>query len=586
MPEQPYPFSKNRYFKGKRMRAADFQREQACVEHKLAVLNHWVLGEGIALGLGVQRVDSDSLMVEPGLALDTQGRTLIVDEPAICRLRALQGFHELTGETALLWLSYREEPFDPMFLADERGEGQDFAAARERFAFSLTPLETLLPAAPDRILLSDTVLYEDGDLRVRQVIPRVFSARGGTQIRLVLECFDAEPIDVELTYAPEVPGFTLAGGGAVQLSRRLRLRSGETALVLEVITNTGAQAVSVSLGEEGFLLSKRGVGLRAQCGFREEFFIAPGNPLEELENRLSSLAPQELWDHTQEGGVPVAALRFVRYDDNCLLDDVIALGGERRVKLPYLQERLRRCGTFFSTPPPPREAVRPFEAREAPEPRNQGCMTTGTVTLSAGMNLDEGKILRSDEIAHGLGPGTVFVQFGVENVSPAVNLHQNRTDLLLGDESLFEQVSGTLDRALDRGVRVHPDKGTFELAVRLRSQLRQSALRLRWFAWRPDGRAEHEAEQGALLRLEPDVIHVEPGAVVNFIPVFSGGAGAPCDFFVVGKQAGTVTRDGVYSAPEKDGLYQVCAQARDRPDEKVNAFVIVRREASHAAGAV
>ena len=28
--------------------------------------------------------------------------------------------------------------------------------------------------------------------------------------------------------------------------------------------------------------------------------------------------------------------------------------------------------------------------------------------------------------------------------------------------------------------------------------------------------------------------------------------------------------------PEKDGLYQVCAQIKDRPETKVNSFVIVR----------
>ena len=42
------------------------------------------------------------------------------------------------------------------------------------------------------------------------------------------------------------------------------------------------------------------------------------------------------------------------------------------------------------------------------------------------------------------------------------------------------------------------------------------------------------------------------------------------------KQSGVITENGIYTAPEKDGLYQVCAQIKGRPETKVNSFVIVR----------
>ena len=41
--------------------------------------------------------------------------------------------------------------------------------------------------------------------------------------------------------------------------------------------------------------------------------------------------------------------------------------------------------------------------------------------------------------------------------------------------------------------------------------------------------------------------------------------------------------------PEKDGLYQVCAQIKDRPETRVNAFVIVRtwmEGTEHGAGSL
>ena len=102
----------------------------------------------------------------------------------------------------------------------------------------------------------------------------------------------------------------------------------------------------------------------------------------------------------------------------------------------------------------------------------------------------------------------MFIDFGIENVYPAVGTDRNYTDLLLGDASLFTQASGTYERGFDQGVRIHPEKGTFELAVRLKGELRQAALRLRWFAWRAEEQASHQMLAGTLLRLEPDVARV------------------------------------------------------------------------------
>ena len=142
MTPQSFPFSKNRYFPRKRMRSSDFIREQAYVEQKLAFLSRCDFGAGIALGLEVQRMDGDSLLVSPGFAVDGYGRWLIVDEPAICRIRTLHGFDALHSETALLWLAYHEEHTDPMFVPGDQGEVREYAAARERFSFYLTDMSS------------------------------------------------------------------------------------------------------------------------------------------------------------------------------------------------------------------------------------------------------------------------------------------------------------------------------------------------------------------------------------------------------------------------------------------------------------
>ncbi len=589
---QLYPFSKSRYFPHKRMRSADFIRDQQYVERRMAFLSRWDFGTGVALGLETQRIDGDSLLVSPGFAVDGFGRWLIVDEPAICRVRTLRGFDTLHGETALLWLAYHEELTDPMFVPGDREEVREYAAAQEKFSFYLTDMRPLPGAAGDRVLFSDVVLFEDADLRVRQVIPRILPAQGMARLRLVIECFCPEPLEIRLRYFPDLPGIKPTDNGqALHLDQTLRLEKGETVLALTGVLFTTAQAVLLSLPEQGFMLEKRGVQMGAGCDFREEFPIVSGDPLAALETRLLSQDPQELWDGDSGEGVPIAGIRLLRCGDQVLLDSIFPLSKDRRAVLPCLQERLRYCGSFFPASP---EAERPEGSAGGLPPSDSSPeqpkrMATGTVILNAGLHLQEGNILRSDEIVHELGPGAVFVEFGIENVYPAAGIDRNYTDLLLGDASLFSQASGTYDRGFDRGVRIHPEKGTFELAVRLKGELRQTSLRLRWFAWRTEEHTAHKLSAGALLRLEPDVAHAAPGETVNFVPVFERGVGAPCDFLIPDRQSGLITPNGIYTAPQKEGLYQICAQIKNMPETRVCAFVIVRtqvEETGNAAGAL
>lgn len=263
---QMYPFSKNRYFPHKRMRAADFTREQQYIENKLAFLSRCNFGKGVGLGLEVQRIDSDSMLVTPGFAIDEYGHWLIVDEPAICRIRTLQGFDTLHGETALLWLAYHEELTDSMFVPVEQGEMQEYAVAQEKVSFYLTDMRALPEATGDRVLFSNATIFEDTDLRIRQIIPKILPAKGMVQLRLAIECFCSDSPEVSLHYFPDLPGLKpVDDSKPLCFEQTIRLEKGETTLVMTAVLDTTAQAVLLSLPERLSLGKARGSATRPMC---------------------------------------------------------------------------------------------------------------------------------------------------------------------------------------------------------------------------------------------------------------------------------------------------------------------------------
>ena len=200
-------------------------------------------------------------------------------------------------------------------------------------------------------------------------------------------------------------------------------------------------------------------------------------------------------------------------------------------------------------------------------------MTTGVTTVNAGLNLRKGRVLCTGEIPHGMGPGIVYVNFGIENTTPVEGEKQNITDLLIGDATLFASDADESEYHFDRGVRLHPEKGTFELALRLKEDLNETSLQLRWFAWRPENFTLLPKEDGVLIRLEPDVVYAVPGQTIQFAPVFQG-TNQRCEF-TVGKKSGIITEDGLYTAPKRKGLYKISAHKYNEPASKVSAFVIV-----------
>ena len=110
-----FPFERNRYFYGKLLTVRDFEVEQRYHCTKRELLNRLVHGAGVVCGLGVTASDESTLIIESGMALDYQGREIVVPEPLFRKLQMLEGQENLPGKKdAYLCLTYAEEDVEPV----------------------------------------------------------------------------------------------------------------------------------------------------------------------------------------------------------------------------------------------------------------------------------------------------------------------------------------------------------------------------------------------------------------------------------------------------------------------------------------
>ena len=76
-------FERNRYFYGKLLDVFHLELEQEYFNSKRWLLNRLITGPGVVCGLNVTLTDDkESIIVQPGLAIDRCGREIIVTKPS------------------------------------------------------------------------------------------------------------------------------------------------------------------------------------------------------------------------------------------------------------------------------------------------------------------------------------------------------------------------------------------------------------------------------------------------------------------------------------------------------------------------
>ena len=212
-----FPLERNRYFYGKLLTVRDFEIEQRYNCTKRELLNRVLQGAGVVCGFGVTASDDTTLMIESGLALDYQGREIVLPETIFRKLQMLEGQETLTGkQDAYLCVAYDETVTEPVnAVGTEAGASRQFNLTREGCRLFLTtqaPEYRGLLEASGRENVS--VLYSSPELTLVLSVPAAVCA--GME-------FTVQVLVVKNEKTPPV-NFTLEGESAFVDSENGRVR--------------------------------------------------------------------------------------------------------------------------------------------------------------------------------------------------------------------------------------------------------------------------------------------------------------------------------------------------------------------------
>ncbi|MBQ7506476.1 MAG: hypothetical protein IJT05_04025 [Lachnospiraceae bacterium] len=587
------PFERNRYYAGKMLTSADFQAEQTYFNNKRRFANSLLYGAGVICGLGVFSLDDLSVLIESGVAIDGMGREVVIDSSVVKKLSAVDGFDALRTNEVSLCLRYKEDEVHTVYSVNRSDPDREYEYNRISESYQIFLLDT--EDVPESFemeteFLTRGVLLNDENFMMEFIMPATVSR--GRNVKAVLRIEKISDADVSLSYSCilQIPAFADPDGNhEIQIVvDDVLLARGE---VLEREYWMTAQEVAAL---ETTIILKSG---SVQAFESEKVIPAPSNLAMKIQ--LSDVKPRELVNREigrmnlemknvggQSDFIRLADLVLVRTDSAYIIEQVndshvkhyIAAPAQERLRNDYMEYFIKEADIRASIQEVPSDGdQKPLNLRTGDTPE----VETGILEIPLSENARRGDICYSGEIMHGLGKGNVYVEVGYEHIRDDEALGEaSAKSTIYGNPALFADDQKNVVE-VETAVRVLNDKGSFVVAVRLLQNVDFLVLTFRWVAIKfPAGNdlGIEDDYSGKSIAAETPTITMGTKESHFFGVRYNNMDPCSITYELTEANSGEITADGIYTAPGKEGVYEIRIYCTDMPVVCTYAYAIVKKK--------
>ena len=573
--------------------SADFQAEQNYMNNKRRFVNNMMFGSGIVCGCNVLSLDDLSILVESGMAVDDYGREIVIASSVVKKLSAIDGFDSITGNKALLCLRYREDNVHSVYsvgFQDNKSSEYEYNRIAESYdLFLIDASEAAKSVSVENELLVRQSLYSDQDYRISLILPSQIPQGKSAKVVLRADKLSAKNVSFSYESVLQVPVFTTNGNRReLTLSfENVSLKEGGSIEKEYWIT---AQDTPVEGAE---LVIKAGSTVMSIDGHEVNIPEVPSVKVSIISIDTESLITRELAKASLElrtglsskDYIVLACLDLVRTESAYIIDRISDGPDKKYIAAPSSHFERSKLSAFFSDTP-----VRDTESGHAASPApkeaddrpssNHIQVATGTLEIPLGDKPRRGDIRYSGEIMHGLGKGNVYVEIGYEQFGDDSSLGVSAKTTVYGNADLFNMGSDKIPD-VETAIKVLNDKGSFVVAAKIGKEPEYLTLTYRWVAIRfPSGN-----DLGLLEDTSDKSITVETPTVIlgtkdsYFFNVnFNNMEKCSVSYELTEEGSGEITSEGVYTAPAKEGVFEIRIFCVENPAICTYAYAIVKKK--------
>ncbi len=590
---QVYPFERNRYYPGKMLTTADFQAEQSYHINKLRFINSLMYGAGIVCGCSVVNLDDLSILIESGVVMDGSGREIIIDTSLVKKLSAIDGFDDLTSDTACLCVRFKEKDIHSVYAVSHKESDQEYEYNRisEGFEIFIVDKEEFDEGFEmESEFLQKETLFKGPNFEGFITMPTIVSKGRNVKARLDIHKLTGQ--DVKFTYKGtlDIPGFT-APDGSQQIDMEvndIELSEGGVYCAdywMNVQNSAGIEA-NVILRSGSAAAFENDKAIQTENSFATRIRLTEDSPASIIRRETGKLS-LEMRQAVNASAIKLAEIDLMRTDSAYVIENIREISKNQYIDLPsqkglrtdFMEYFVKDADIMAKTEGTAPETGRaPVVELTASELKN---VATGVLEIPLGRDARAGDIRYSGEITHGLGSGNVYVSIGYEYLSQDQALGASAKSTVYGNPELFSRQSQQLVDA-ETAVRVLNDKGSFVVAARLLHDVDFLVLTYRWVAIKfPSGEELEAADYyGKSITAKTPTVVMRPRENYYFGVQFNNMEPCSITYELTAPGSGEVTTDGVYTAPAKEGVYEVRIYCSDMPMVCTYAYAIVKSTAT------
>ncbi|MBQ9382935.1 MAG: hypothetical protein IJT87_01740 [Ruminiclostridium sp.] len=566
---QLYPFERNKYFYGKLLSVEDFNAEQKYTNDKRRLLNRLIHGMGVVCGLNVVRVDEETISVESGLALDATGREIVVAPPVTKKLAMINGYDaamsEGCGAYVYLCIEYTEK---------EKGNAHNIAAdsgtavsdrIREGYDLYLTAAE------PDDDLDMVSGLYEreitvfrDRNLQIKHVMPRYVNPDSTFEFRIEVENFTKQL--AAFSYDIQLVCLNSASDGSsvlkVRFDEMLLEKTGKYTLsFLLRANNVNNTEGTATIDPSTFSLSYDKNSAGGDASGRSSVMIIDGNVEDAVTAGNFDYSLDTALRSTLGHRLYLARIGLVDTEGSVIIDSVTNVPfGQYVASNTLLSARLAERAN------PGAEGGAPIQLHKGPDTRAVRdigrFISSGTCRVNLNAGSFKNKAIYSDEIIHGLGLGSVTIILGTPMPDGGV---------IYGNNELFRDEGAVFETA----AKLNPTKGSFVIGIRALTTLVADYVDVKWTAIRDVD--ENVTERSNMkIMIKPNSLVIKPRDSKYLEAVCANMTNKTIRWSISPENGGEIDANGLYTAPNIEGVYEVIAQSAVYPEIKASIMVVVR----------
>ena len=591
---QLLPFERNRYYTGKMLTSVDFEAEQTYMNNKRRFLNSMMYGAGVVCGLNVVSLDDLSLLVESGVAFDGSGREIVVESSVVKKLSAIDGFDRLTSDEAFLCIRYKEEPVHAVYSLNQSAGEQSYEYNRMHESYELFLKDT--SEGMDFLELEDefyrvSQIFENDDVNVEISLPAENCAGILSKVRLSFTGKAEKPVPVAFQGILQMPVFTTIEG-----NHEMEINIPEMKIAKDQVIHKDfwIKAENNSIDSTELILKEGSVSV---YGERKKVNVKGTIDVAILKEAPENLAARNAGKLSLEmrsvqalgNDVVLARIKLVKTDMAYIIDHIIEADVKRYITIPQNEVTTREYISNFSkedisVPEPYQNESGKVVKYEHVGDEKAPQIATGIVEIPLGDENGRGTTHFSGEIVHGLGKGNVYVDVGFEVFDTNSVLPGDNRSTIYGAANIFRDKENALPN-VDIAVKVLNDKGSFIVGVNLLDNVDQLILSFRWtaikFPTEDDFGLEHEIENISIAATTPTVVL---GYKDNYFfdVEFNGIEKSGLTYELTEPNSGEISSEGVYTAPNKEGVYEIRISLTDIPVVCTYAYAIVKKDANES----